>query len=102
MIDLMKLEKTDLELEMDEHGTTPLVWAASEGNLEMTKFLVDLGANLESSDHYGTTALMAAAEQGRFDVARYLVSQGASRTIIDSRGFTALDCAVSRVEDLLE
>jgi len=41
----------------DEHGRTPLHIAAGAGNLELVKFLITLGANVEAEDMNGDTPL---------------------------------------------
>jgi hypothetical protein len=51
----------------DEHGETPLHWAAQEGHLSVVKFLVTWGAKVgldlnAASDDYGMTALHRAQQ----------------------------------------
>jgi hypothetical protein len=59
--------------------TTPLMSAAMSGKLEMVKFLVEQGANVNASwgKEYPRSALSFALDYGRQEVADYLRSLGA-------------------------
>ena len=54
-------------------------FAAGAGNLEVCKFLVESGADINASDSHDLpfTPLMAASAEGWLDVCTWLVSQGA-------------------------
>lgn len=58
-----------------------LVWAAVMGHLDVVKYLVERGANIEARDDYGQTALFAAAKRGHADVVQYLLSKGAKAEV---------------------
>ena len=67
----------------DEGSGTALGFAASNDNLEMVKFLLELGAsdNLPITEDGGTTgrsALVRAAASGNIEIAQLLLDQGAS------------------------
>ena len=68
---------------------TPLHIAASEGNLEMTQYLLERGALVHKKDRNNDTALLCAVISGSVQVVRLLVSVGAhltlSRTMIGDR-----------------
>ena len=55
-----------------EDGVTPLMMAASTGNLEMVQLLVQTGANVNQTDTYGNSSLMYAALEGFWDIFDYL------------------------------
>ena len=43
----------------DEHGGTPLHWAAAGGRIEMARRLIDAGADVNAKDNHGFTPLDA-------------------------------------------
>ena len=53
--------KPDLE-KKDWFNTTPLMYAAGLGNLEITKMLIEAGADVNASDGKGLTVLKAAQD----------------------------------------
>lgn len=84
---------------------TPLLYATRQGELEITRMLVEAGANLEQSDANGVTPLLNAIINGavaskpgppteHLEVARYLLEQGANINVSDWYGQTPLFAAV--------
>ena len=53
-----------------------IVEHSSEGNLEVVKYLVSKGADINYITHTGANALLAASNNDRVDVVRYLISEG--------------------------
>jgi len=74
---------------------TPLMAAASYGNLEIVKLLIDNGANLNPTTSDDETAFMFAVKNEHMDVAYYLVACGARTDQKDINGEDALFYAVS-------
>jgi len=74
-------------------GLTALMFAANNGEQEMTWDLVQAGADLNAHDQAGTTALMMAARQGRAEVVQMLCGCGVDRGATDAEGATALSMA---------
>jgi uncharacterized protein len=72
----------------------PLIVAASSGNAEAVKLLLDYGAKPNSNDLYKGTALMYASQRGRLDVVKLLLENGADPRMRDKFGLTARDSAV--------
>jgi serine/threonine-protein phosphatase 6 regulatory ankyrin repeat subunit B len=65
-------------------GDTPLSVAASRGNLEIVKLLVEHGAHVNAGKETGDrTPLLEAASQGNADVVKYLIAGGAD---VNARG----------------
>ena len=67
-----------------------LMYAAAAGHLEMARWLLDSGAEIEAEWSAGVTALWEAAYWGRPEVLRLLLSRGASWAQQDGWGNTAL------------
>ena len=57
-------------------GTTALLLSVGLGNREITKLLIDSGADLKAKDNYGDTALSLAEHFGNSDMAELLKSYG--------------------------
>jgi ankyrin repeat protein len=83
----------------------PLFLAAGQGNLEVVRYLLDEGADINAREKLGHTALAEAAYFGHLDVIKELLLRGADINTVTDDG-TALDIAVSRnntaVADLLK
>ena len=75
-------------------GTTPLMDAAEEGDINTVKALLDKGEDVnKTGPHY--TALMVASARGRTDVVKLLIDRGADvnvKVTIDN-----LDCTILEV-----
>jgi ankyrin repeat protein len=80
---------------LDRGGSTALMFAARQGDLESAKLLVAAGANPNESGPDGMTALVLASYSGHSDVAAFLLSKDASPNAADA-GYTALHTAVLR------
>lgn len=75
-------------------GTSPLMYAAELGHLDIAALLVHNGADIELQDYSsGWTALMHAVFHGQTSIVRYLVTVGASVDALACNGSTALDIA---------
>lgn len=95
-----KLNAMDLPIHGHHHknGQTPLMLAASKGNLDRVKYLVEHGADHEITDDMGRTAIMHAAQSGRLDVVNYLIELGANVCGVDMEGNTVLHHLVASTE----
>lgn len=70
--------------------TTFLMLAVKFGHIEMARFLLDRGADIEASDEeYGFNALTIAARSGRVDLVSLLLDRGADMDR-EFSGYTAL------------
>ncbi|MBD2302556.1 ankyrin repeat domain-containing protein [Nostoc sp. FACHB-190] len=56
-----------------EDGVTPLMMAASTGNLGIVQLLVETGADINQIDVYGNSALMYASFENFWDIVDYLI-----------------------------
>lgn len=74
---------------VDENGMTPLQNACYKGDLEICKFLIERGADVNSNEHlHGYTALMFAALGGHSSIVNLLLDSGASTAAVNSVGRT--------------
>jgi len=65
----------------DADGMTPLLYAVKWNNFEMTKLLVEKGANINSMMVNGNTALTIAFINRNDEISNYLIEHGAKETI---------------------
>ncbi|MGF1607376.1 MAG: ankyrin repeat domain-containing protein [Rhodothalassiaceae bacterium] len=79
----------------DAEGVPVLVIAAETGDLDMLRFLIESGANINAASRSdGSTALMRLVERRDLAGATYLLEQGPDLDARDKRGETALIKAV--------
>jgi ankyrin repeat protein len=75
----------------DEHGQTPLHWAALHGYPELVAVLIEHGAHVDAQDQDGRTPLMKAAQKGFLGIMQQLLNAGADVNLQDTnKGRTAL------------
>jgi ankyrin repeat protein len=75
---------------------TPLTLAAREGDVELTRILLDAGADVNTVAGDGKTALAIAVFNGNYEVASFLVDRKADVNKADAQRFTPLFWAVDR------
>lgn len=88
-----------------EDGITPLIAAASEGNHDCVRMLLEAKADVNAKDKDGTNAVMAASARGHLDVVKALLAVGANMNDQNADGHTALMFAYNgknQVETLWE
>lgn len=83
-----------LEIENKELKT-PLIQVIERGNIQMVQFLLNMGANPNTSTLIGgRTPIMIALFHGYIQIASLLVDKGASLTAIDVNNMTPIHYAV--------
>lgn len=82
---------------MAHGGSTPLLFAARQGDVETARVLVEAGADANDAQASGVSALVMAAHSGHGPLAMYLLEQGADPNAAEA-GYTALHAAVLRSE----
>ena len=82
---------------MAHGGSTPLLFAARNGDIETARVLLDAGANVQDTDASGASALVIATHSGHEPLAIFLLQQGADPNAAEA-GYTALHAAVLRGE----
>lgn len=81
---LLAEHREDLE-QRDRYKFTPLMWAASRfGSTEMTRLLLDAGADASAQGDGRWTELYSAVEAGNAEVIRLLSAAGADPNVINS------------------
>ena len=66
--------------EKDKDGNTALILASSNGNVEVVKYLIDSGANVNIKNNECKTALDLAEENGYEEIAEILKNAGAKHS----------------------
>ena len=61
----------------DENGWSALMFASTQGDLELVKFLVENGADINVRNKNGFTAITEATRNKYLEVVQYLKSKGA-------------------------
>lgn len=71
-----------------DDGSTPLHWAARDGDLELAKVLLERGASLEAVDRLGRTPLQWVLPRAGYsdlgEMTRFLLSTGAGHSLEDA------------------
>lgn len=79
---------TDINKKDPMSGSTPLISAATFGQKEIAKVLIDAGADLSITNNDGATALHAAAFFGRVEVSKLLIAAKSDQSIRNNFGAT--------------
>ena len=79
---------------IDDCKMTALMYAASNGSLDIVKFLVSKGVNLNLRDAYDFTALMNATLYNKFEITKFLVDKGANLDFVNWNRNSALMIAI--------
>ncbi|XP_043475967.1 uncharacterized protein LOC122507370 isoform X1 [Leptopilina heterotoma] len=88
-------QNSNVNIQSKMDGQTALMLAVSHGRLDMTKLLLDAGADMNIQDEDGSTALMCAAEHGHMAIVRLLLNQtNCDSSILDLDGSSALKIAL--------
>src|SRR5437667_10258891 len=74
----------------DVDGTTPIIWAAHNGDGEIGKLLVAAGASVKATNRYGVSALVEAATLGDVAMMEILLKAGADPNAAYGAGETPL------------
>ena len=71
-------------------GTTAVMWAAANDDLELVRALIAAKANVSQKNQFGTTAIMYAAANDDLELARALIKAGADVKVKNQFGTSAL------------
>jgi hypothetical protein len=90
---LLSIRNINVNVKDDESGWTPLHWAARNGHIEIARFLLQNGAEVNARSINGCTSLHCAAFYGHVDILHLLVENGANLEAQDNDGWRALHWA---------
>ncbi|KAJ9587146.1 hypothetical protein L9F63_019334, partial [Diploptera punctata] len=83
----------DLRLCDDNNGNTLLHYAAMCGSIDIIKYLLDSGMNINGTNKLMQTAAYFTLYYDKCEALKYLVENGADLRICDKKGNTLLHCA---------
>ena len=89
-------EEFNLILNIDNRtilGTTALMKACAAQNLELVKFFLEAGSDINAKDNAGWTALTIACLRGNKEIAKFLLESGADINVKTSDGDSLIDLA---------
>ena len=90
---------TDKHQRIQHGGEIALHAAASNGNIEVLRILLEAGADVKKKDHYGWTALHTAARNGHDGLVKILIEAGSDVSNVNGFGWTALHRAALQGHD---
>ncbi|XP_069118072.1 ankyrin repeat and protein kinase domain-containing protein 1-like [Argopecten irradians] len=93
--ELLLSNRAMIDLREDRHGMSPLLLASRHNLTNMTKWLLDRGANVHSRDAHGMSALHFAAWNYNVELMECLVARGAMLNTKDRSGKTPLHLLTS-------
>ena len=89
-----------------EEKNKKLIYNSAIGQLDLVKYLIEAGTNINVKDMFNKTALMWASQGGHIDIVKLLIESGANMNIKDKYGETALIIAYKhdrqKIVDLLK
>lgn len=85
----------------DEHGWTPLNWAAGQGRVDVLRLLLDRGADITATGRDLRTPLMIAKAAGRHQAVELLTEAEKERGVWEDPRTSRLYCKAYYLDDLL-
>ena len=80
--------------DFDEEGVSIFEMAITYDNLDMVKYIIEKGIDVNSTQRRSRfTPLMTAACYGRVEIAKVLIEQGADKGAVDKKGISVTDFA---------
>jgi ankyrin repeat protein len=92
-IDIVKTLVEKHQAEVNKAGWAPLHYAATSGQEEITRYLLDNSAYVDAESPNLTTPLMMAARSGNIRVVKLLLDEGAVLTLKNQKHMNAIDFA---------
>ncbi|GMT36062.1 hypothetical protein PFISCL1PPCAC_27359, partial [Pristionchus fissidentatus] len=76
-------------------GRSPLHHLSDYGHIELVKYVIHLGADVNALDRHSLTPLMCAVFENHPEVVKILISSGADVTVKSPDGNPIVDCTES-------
>lgn len=92
------LDQTIKESSIYKYRELMLLSAVYNGNLDITKHLIEQGTNVNSSDNQQMTALHLSSQLGHLTLSKYLLNAGANKEAENEGGETPLFTAIRAEE----
>ena len=89
----LAVQMIDKGADVNQTGWTPLHYAATAGNAQLIKILLDKHAYIDAESPNKTTPLMMAAHYGTASAVKLLLEEGADVGLKNDLGLTAIDFA---------
>ena len=100
VVKVLLLYGPDIEITVTEDvemsNFSALMTAVINGNAEVTRLLLEAGANIDHQDNFNTTALHYAVAENHCEVLRILMEYNPKIDLVDKDGDTALNCIYSK------
>lgn len=76
IMDVKRIFFVEMDEETERKLARPiLVYAAEHGTVDVIKFLLEMGCDVNAQDTFGNTALLCAVENNRVEIVKYLLRQ---------------------------
>ena len=76
IMDVKRIFFVEMDEETERKLARPiLVYAAEHGTVDVIKFLLEMGCDINAQDTFGNTALLCAVENNRVEIVKYLLRQ---------------------------
>jgi len=80
--------------DFDDEGVSIFDMSITYNNIEMVKFIIEKGIDVNSTNRRSRfTPLMAAVSYGRLEIVKLLLKHGADQEVVDVKGFSCIDFA---------
>ncbi|WP_265023033.1 ankyrin repeat domain-containing protein [Wolbachia endosymbiont (group B) of Ischnura elegans] len=86
----------DVNAKEENHGWTPLHFAAQENKKDIAELLIARNATVDARNYRGWTPLHEAASKGKLDVAKLFVKERANVNARNNKGWTPLHEAAKK------
>eukprot|EP01041_Mallomonas_annulata_P000700 gene700-1341_t len=91
LVDIDNIDKNS----KDAAGLQAIHYSSISGNLELIKWLIQIGAQLNARDDSGTSPLHIACQKGHLEVVQWMLTQKVFKNNRNRDGMTPLLCAAS-------
>ena len=76
IMDVKRIFFVEMDEETERKLAKPiLVYAAEHGSVDVVKFLLEVGCDINAQDTFGNTALLCAVENNRYELMKFLLRQ---------------------------